>query len=70
MTKQELIDVVNLAVLKSAKNVLSDLVASDLESHDIIIDAGNVMVELDNRRVNKIELESLLRIERKQHELR
>ena len=70
MTKQELIDVVNLAVLKSAKNVLSDLVASDLESHDIIIDAVNVMVELANRRVNKIELESLLRIERKQHELR
>ena len=58
MTKQELIDIVNLSVLKSTKNVLSDLVPSDLESHDIIINAVNMMVELANRRVNKIELES------------
>ena len=58
MTKQELIDIVNLSVLKSTKNVLSDLVPSDLESHDIIINAINIMVELANRRVNKIELES------------
>ena len=58
MTEQEYIDIVNLSVLKSTKNVLSDLVPSDLESHDIIINAINIMVELANRRVNKIELES------------
>ena len=58
MTKQELIDIVNLSVLKSTKNVLSDLVPSDLESHDMMINAINTMVELANRRVNKIELES------------
>ena len=58
MTEQEYIDIVNLSVLKSTKNTLSDLLPSDLESHDMIINAINIMVELANRRVNKIELES------------
>ena len=58
MTEQEYNDIVNLSVLKSTKDVLNGLVPSDLESHDMMINAINTMVELANRRVNKIELES------------